>query len=154
MNKKYLLNGFEYSVEEIQDAADRNKVTFEEYINSKGFEVVEEKIETEQQQAVPDWAWDASGIVEETKQPTKTEVLLQDNTLQEPVVEDTAITNFKTSYLDGKFDQWLQSPQQIEAGKKEAKARNRIELKTIFNKWISWGKISSKLGKRKTKKRN
>ena len=38
--------------------------------------------------------------------------------------------------------------------KKEAKARNRIELKTIFNKWISWGKISSKLGKRKTKKRN
>ena len=141
---KYFSQGFEYSLEEVQTAANARNMGLDDYISFADITVEEEEPidppkekdppKQEQKQQIPDWAWDAAGIVETTKEPTKTETLLKDDKLQDQElneVEKVTMDNFKTSYLDGKFDQWLQSPQQIEAAKKEAQAEELIQQPNI-----------------------
>ncbi len=149
---KYFSQGFEYSLEEVQTAADARDMGLDDYISFAGITVEEEEPidppkekdppKEEQKQQIPDWAWDAAGIVEPTKEPTKTDViketeaekLLKDNTLQNQefnMVEDAAMNNFIKASVDGKFDEWLQSPEQIEAAKQEAKAEELIQQPNI-----------------------
>ena len=85
---------YEYSVAEINAAATRDKVTFEEFISSKGMKLkggeVEETVEVEEKKPepkdppaekpksnVPDWAFDAAGIIDPIQEPTKAELLMK-----------------------------------------------------------------------------
>ena len=141
---KYFSQGFEYSLEEVQTAANARNMGLDDYISFADITVEEEEPidppkekdppKQEQKQQIPDWAWDAAGIVEPTKEPTKTETLLKDDKLQNQefnMVEEAAMNNFRKAYVDGKFNEWLQSPEQIEAAKKEAKAEELIQQPNI-----------------------
>ena len=141
---KYFSQGFEYSLEEVQTAANARNMGLNDYISFADITIEEEEPidppkekdppKEEQKQQIPDWAWDAAGIVEPTKEPTKTETLLKDDKLQNQefnMVEEAATNNFRKAYVDGKFNEWLQSPEQIEAAKKEAKAEELIQQPNI-----------------------
>ena len=85
---------YEYSIAELQEAAKESKINFEEFISSRGFKLkgseVEETIEVEDKKPepkdppvkkaksnVPDWAFDAAGIIDPIQEPTKAELLMK-----------------------------------------------------------------------------
>ena len=78
---KYFSQSFEYSLEEVQSAANARNMGLDDYISFADITVEEDeptdppKKKEQPKQVVPDWAWDAAGIVETTKEPTKTKVV-------------------------------------------------------------------------------
>jgi len=53
---KYIFEGFEYSLEEVQKAAAKNNMSVDEYISSRGIEVIEDQLieQTEEQETFED----------------------------------------------------------------------------------------------------
>ena len=161
---------YEYSVAEINAAAARDKVTFEEFISSKGMKLkggeVEETVEVEEKKPepkdppaekpksnVPDWAFDAAGIIDPIQEPTKAESLMKKQpegkelyeadsetlTLQGNIAKDNvfydekdiAVKDFTQAFTSGQFDNWLQSPDQIKAAENQAKAEELVVKPSI-----------------------
>ena len=143
---------YEYSVAEINAAAARDKVTFEEFISSKGMKLkggeVEETIEVEEKKPepkdppaekpksnVPDWAFDAADIIDPIQEPTKAESLLKEKPLEKAIefnmVEEAAVEDFTQAYTSGQFNNWLQSPDQIAAAENQAKAEELVVKPSI-----------------------
>jgi hypothetical protein len=161
---------YEYSIAELQEAAKESKINFEEFISSRGFKLkgseVEETIEVEDKKPepkdppvkkaksnVPDWAFDAAGIIDPIQEPTKAELLMKKQpegkelyeadsktlTLQGNVAkdnlfydeEDVAVKDFKEAYTSDQFNNWLQSPDQIKAAENQAKAEELVTQPNI-----------------------
>ena len=167
---------YEYSVAELEEAAKENKIPFNEFVSSRGFKIksgeVEETIEVEDKKPelkdppvkkaksnVPDWAFDAAGIIDPTQEPTKAESLmkkqpvgkelyeadsktltLQGNIAKDNVFydeEDVAVKDFKEAYTSYQFNNWLQSPDQIKAAENQAKAEELVTQPNIQSALIN-----------------
>jgi hypothetical protein len=161
---------YEYSIAELQEAAKESKINFDEFISSRGFKLkgseVEETVEVEEKKPepkdppaekpksnVPDWAFDAAGIIDPIQEPTKAELLMKKQpegkelyeadsetlTLQGDIAkdnvfydeEDIAVKDFEEAYTSGQFNNWLQSPDQIAAAEKQAKAEELVVKPSI-----------------------
>ena len=159
---------YEYSLVELEQAAKEDNITVQEFISSRGFKLkgggVEETIEVEEKKPepkdtpaekpksnVPDWAFDAAGIVDPIqtkaellmkKQPEGKELYEADSktlTLQGDIAkdnvfydeEDVALKDFEEAYTSGQFNNWLQSPDQIKAAENQAKTEELVVKPSI-----------------------
>ena len=161
---------YEYSAAELAEAAKENKITFEEFVSSRGFKLkggeVEETVEIEDKKPetkdpdvekpksnVPDWAFDAAGIIDPIQEPTKAELLMKKQpegkelyeadsetlTLQGNIAkdnvwydeEDVALKEDLKIITSDQFNNWLQSPDQIKAAENQAKAEELVVKPSI-----------------------